>query len=115
MNHCRNGIHCQTHACICRCSVCIPERVDVKLAIDRMVISGAPGDGLTAWAAEEVLNEVRRLRTLLADARNLISTLNANIQGQTEANVRDPIAYAACLDMIARIDVRVPRTNKERE
>ena len=20
--HCRNGIHCQTHACICRCSAC---------------------------------------------------------------------------------------------
>jgi hypothetical protein len=21
-NHCRNGIHCQTHACICRCDGC---------------------------------------------------------------------------------------------
>jgi hypothetical protein len=24
--HCRNGIHCQTHACICRCDGCAPAR-----------------------------------------------------------------------------------------
>jgi len=41
------------------------EREDVKLAIERMVASGAPADGLTAWAAEEVLNEIRRLRAAL--------------------------------------------------
>ena len=44
---------------------------------------------------------------LLREARDFIDTLNANIQGQTSAEVRDPVAYAACHDMTARIDTLV--------
>ena len=47
------------------------------------------------------------LTATLSDARALIDTLNANIQGQTEAGVRDPVAYATCRDMISRIDTLV--------
>jgi hypothetical protein len=41
---------------------------------------------------------------LLREARTVIDTLNGNIQGQTEAGVRDPVTNAVCRDMIARID-----------
>ena len=38
MGHCRNGIHCQTHACICRCSGCRPEVKDGERARERALV-----------------------------------------------------------------------------
>jgi hypothetical protein len=35
--HCLNGIHCQTHACICRCDGCSPRmmtRIAITLYVD---------------------------------------------------------------------------------
>ena len=40
---------------------------------------------------------------LLLDARSLIDALNGNIQGQDQQDVRDPVSYAICEQMIARI------------
>ena len=40
---------------------------------------------------------------MLLDARNLIDALNGNIQGQDQQDVRDPVSYAICEQMIARI------------
>jgi hypothetical protein len=46
--HCRNGIHCQTHACICRCPRCDPPKP-------------------AAWTA----SQVRNLISCMSDAQVL--------------------------------------------
>jgi len=60
----------------------------------------------------ETLSALREIRSLLESARSLIDTLNANAQGQTSADVRDPITNAVCNDMIARIDDALPVSQK---
>ncbi len=43
------------------------------------------------------------LHALLREARSTLDTLNANTQGQDQANVRDPLTDAVCQDLIDRI------------
>jgi hypothetical protein len=51
---------------------------------------------------DEARAEVARLRALVAEGAKLADTLNANLQGNDEAGIRDPIAYAVTADFAAR-------------
>jgi hypothetical protein len=61
-------------------------------------------------ATKEHCNTVElcaRAFLLLREARSVIDSLNANIQGQMSPKPTDQVTYAVCEDMITRIDALV--------
>ena len=69
---------------------------------------GCGQKGIQPPTLGEALSALREIQSLLSGARSLIDTLNGNAQGQTSAEVRDPITYAACTGMILCIDEALP-------
>lgn len=77
--HCRNGIHCQTHACICRCQACkmvMAGRASDERACVYIGIHVTPGEKVAlralALSRQSTMSEV--LRTALREHLKTLDT-----------------------------------------